>query len=353
MKAARFHGRLDVRVEEVAEPGPPAPHELRLRVTRAAICGTDAGEYLHGPHQIPLHRTHPGSGHRGPMTLGHEFTGVVEAVGCEVEGFAVGDRVVPGAGMWCGECAWCAAGRHNLCARAYTLGLHADGGLAELVNVPTTMSRHVPDEVGDDGAALAQPLAVALHGLRRAGLEAGQSAVLIGAGGIGLFLLAGALERRLAQLVVVDVDPARLAAARALGAHATVDAREASPERLLRALGDDAGADVVLEASGTESGLALALGSVRRGGTVLLLGIQAAPRAVDLADLTVREIDLIGTNAHVCGVDVPEALTLLRDERIVDAAVARRIALDRFVEDGLEPFAAGRLSGKVLVDPAG
>lgn len=109
--------------------------------------------------------------------------------------------------------------------------------------------------------------------------------------------------------------------------------------------------DVVLEASGAEGGPELALRVVGRGGTVLLLGIQAMPRSLDLADLTVREIDVIGTNAHVCTVDLPDSLELLRDERIVRSAVARKVSLEAFVEEGLVPFAAGHVRGKVLVEP--
>ncbi|HEY8583989.1 MAG TPA: alcohol dehydrogenase catalytic domain-containing protein, partial [Capillimicrobium sp.] len=115
MRAAVYHGPRDVRVEQRDEPtGAPAEHSVRLRVLRVALCGTDAGEYASGPHMVPLHRPHPGSGHRGPVVLGHEIVGEVEAVGSAVETVQPGDRVVPGAGMWCGRCAWCEAGRTNL-----------------------------------------------------------------------------------------------------------------------------------------------------------------------------------------------------------------------------------------------
>jgi len=353
VKAARYHGPRDVRVEEVAEPPAPGPHELRLRVVRAAICGTDASEYKHGPIQIPLARPHYGSGHQGPITLGHEFTGVVEAIGSGVEDFAVGDRVVPGAGMWCGECAWCEAGRFNLCARYYTLGLHADGGLADFVNAPTLMCRRVPDGCSDDAAAIAQPFAVALHGLRRARVEAGQTVVLVGVGGIGFFLLAGALARGVGRLIVVDIDDERLASARAFGAHETIDATAVDAAEAILDLTGGVGADVVLEASGAAPGPELSRRAVRRGGTILMLGIQAEPRALDLADLTIREVDIVSTNAHVCTVDLPESIELLADERIVRAAIDRVVPLEAFVEEGLVPLAEGKVAGKVLVAPGG
>ncbi|HVX31675.1 MAG TPA: alcohol dehydrogenase catalytic domain-containing protein, partial [Solirubrobacterales bacterium] len=133
MRAAVYHGAGDVRVESVAEPGEPGPGEVLIAPAMAAICGTDASEYAHGPHMIPLHERHPGSGLVGPLIIGHEFVGRVEATGDGVEGLAVGDRVVSGAGVSCGECDWCRAGRTNLCASYYTLGLSAPGGLADQV----------------------------------------------------------------------------------------------------------------------------------------------------------------------------------------------------------------------------
>src|SRR6478672_1544339 len=160
MRAAVYHGAGDVRVESVTEPGDPGPGELLLAPRMGAICGTDASEFAHGPHMIPLHEPHPGSGRVGPLVLGHEFVARVEAVGDGVEGVAVGERVVSGAGVSCGECAWCRAGRTNLCASYYTLGLSAPGGLAELVASPASICHPVPAAVADEAAAMAQPLAV-------------------------------------------------------------------------------------------------------------------------------------------------------------------------------------------------
>src|ERR1700742_4143368 len=147
MRAAVYHGAGDVRVESVTAPGDPGPGEVLISPSMAAICGTDASEYAHGPHMTPLHEPHPGSGLVGPLIIGHEFVGRVEATGDGVEGLAVGDRVVSGAGVSCGHCDWCEAGRTNLCASYYTLGLSAPGGLAELVISPASILVGVPAEV--------------------------------------------------------------------------------------------------------------------------------------------------------------------------------------------------------------
>ena len=142
MMAAVFHAPGDVRIEPVPEPPPPGPGELLIRVTKAALCGTDSAEWDHGPLLA-----------RPPVVLGHEFTGEVVAAGDGTSGFVPGTRVVSGAGVSCGRCEWCAAGRTNLCARYQTLGLHRDGGLAELVLSPAAICRAVPDGLDDTGAA--------------------------------------------------------------------------------------------------------------------------------------------------------------------------------------------------------
>ena len=211
MRAAVFRAPGDVRIEQVADPAPPGPGELLIRVSKAALCGTDSAEWAHGPLLA-----------RPPVVLGHEFTGEVVAAGPGASGFPAGSRVVSGAGISCGRCAWCTAGRTNLCASYQTLGLHRDGGLAELVLSPAAICRAVPDALDDTGAAMAQPLAVAMHAARRGKVGQGRSCVVIGAGGIGSFVIAAAAAMGADPLVAVDVDDGRLATAAALGATATV-----------------------------------------------------------------------------------------------------------------------------------
>ena len=129
MKAAVYHGARDIRVEEVPDPS-PAAGELLLEVHAAGICGTDVGEWLHGPVSYAL-AGHAVTGHTGPMIPGHELSGRVVATGAGVEGFAPGAVVATGAGISCGECFQCRAGLTNLCLRYSTVGLDRDGGLAQ------------------------------------------------------------------------------------------------------------------------------------------------------------------------------------------------------------------------------
>ena len=351
MKAAVYHGNRDIRVESMPEPGQPGPDEVILEVLRGAICGTDVSEYLHGPHFTPLTQCHPASGHVGPMIIGHEFVGRIIEVGAEVEGFKVGQRVVPGAGVWCGQCEWCQAGRPNLCVHYFTLGLNTHGGLAEFARAPARMCRSVPAGCSDDGAAMAQPLAVALHAVRRSGARPGQTVALLGVGGIGAFILAAARAQGLSPIFAIDVDEGRLATAATLGATFVINARHEDPLKRIHELTDGAGVHVFIEASGAPPGPALALDATRRGGQILLVGLQAEPRSLDLHKLVLREIDVATTVAHVCQVDLPESLDILASTPLAEKVLDRVIPLAGLVEEGLLAMAEGRARGKIVVNP--
>ena len=349
MKAAVYHGNRDIRIESRPAPGKPGPDEVILKVLRGAICGTDVTEYLHGPHFTPLTQRHPASGHLGPMIVGHEFVGRIVEAGSEVAGFQVEQRVVPGAGMWCGRCEWCRAGRTNLCARYFTLGLNAHGGLAEFVRAPARMCRLTPDDCSDEGAAMAQPLAAAIHAVRRSGAAPGQTIALMGVGGIGAFMLAAARAQGLSPIIAIDIDEERLMTAATLGATYLINARTKDPLKRIHELTDGAGVHVFMEASGAPHGPALALDATRPGGQVLLVGLQAEPRSLDLHKMVLREINVATTVAHVCNVDLPESLEILASTSLASIVLDRVIPLEGLVEDGLLAMAEGRARGKIVV----
>jgi (R,R)-butanediol dehydrogenase/meso-butanediol dehydrogenase/diacetyl reductase len=341
VRAAVFHGTRDVRVEEVSDPRSPHPGEVVLKVIRAAICGTDAAEWDHGPVLC-----------RPGVVLGHEFVGRVVDLGTDVTGLRVGDRVVSGAGISCGRCPWCLRSQTNLCAEYRTLGLQVDGGLAEYVTSPAAICCPVPDGCNDDAAAMTQPMAVALHALSRIAQGPEESVAVIGAGGIGSFIVAGAARRVVdGRVVAIDIDAERLATASALGADETVDATGHDLTALLRELSDGVGFDVVIEASGAAHAPSAATAGVRRGGRVLLVGLHAAPREIDLTRMIVREVDIFTTVAHVYDSDIPAALELLAESDIAAVTAGPLIPLEALVEDGLRPLAEQRAEGKILVAP--
>ena len=341
MRAAVFHGPRDVRIENVPDPEGPDAGEVILEILRAAICGTDASEWDHGPVLC-----------RPGVVLGHEFVGSVVDIGADVTDVRVGDRVVSGAGISCSGCFWCLQGRTNLCAEYRTLGLQVDGGLAEYVASPASICRHVPAACDDDAAAMTQPLAVALHALSRVAQGSDETVAVIGAGGIGSFIIAGASRRAVdGRVVAIDIDAGRLETASALGATETADATGLDLAKLLLELTGGLGFDVVIEASGAPHAPSAAIAGARRGGRVLLVGLHGAPCEIDLTQTIVREIDIVTTVAHVCDSDIPAALELLAGSDIAAVTAGPRISLDALVEEGLRPLAERRALGKILVSP--
>lgn len=341
MKAAVYHGPHDIRIESVPDPARAEADGLVLEVGRAAICGTDSSEWEHGPRLT-----------RPPVVLGHEFVGRVADVGSEVAGFAVGDRVVSGAGVSCGHCEWCRTGRTNLCADYYTLGLQANGGLAERVATPAGICRKVPEACSDTAAVMAQPLAVALHAVRRSGVIPGDICVVIGVGGIGAFIVAAAVSRGISPLIAIDIDEVRLETAERLGADAVLNSSGCDLDQVILSATEGEGAHVVIEASGAPIAPAAALAGTRRGGRALIVGLQATPRELDLFAPTVREIAVSTTVAHICDMDLPEALEVLATrDGLADAVLDRVIALDDLVEEGIRPLAERRAEGKIVVAP--
>jgi (R,R)-butanediol dehydrogenase / meso-butanediol dehydrogenase / diacetyl reductase len=352
MRAAVYHGRRDVRVEEVPTTGHPGSDEVVIDVMRAAICGTDSSEWAHGPLMSAANRPHRVTGHSGPFVLGHEFVGTVREIGDEVREIKPGQRVVPGCGAWCGRCRWCREGRTQLCRDRYLIGMHRDGGLAEAAVVPAAMCRPVAAQVGDDAAAIAQPLAVALHGLNRAAPDPETAIVVIGAGGVGSLLVAAANVKGLST-IVIDPSQPRLDRARELGAEHALTAEDPKlRDHVYEITGRD-GPGVVIEASGAPPAPALAAALIRPGGRILLMGMQAEPRALDLFSMVQWEVDVVTSNAHVCGTDLPEALALLADTDLAERVIAHRIGLSTLVKNGLVPLTEGTARGKIVVDPLG
>jgi (R,R)-butanediol dehydrogenase/meso-butanediol dehydrogenase/diacetyl reductase len=349
VRAGVLHEPGDLRIEDRADPT-PGPGGVVIEVAYNGLCGTDATEFTKGPMMVPLHTRHPGSGHLGPTVLGHEFVGTVVDAAPEAR-HLMGRRVACGAGVSCGECAWCRRGRTNLCARYFTLGLSTDGGLATYAAAPATTCVEIPDACSTEAAALAQPLAVGIHAVRRSGVRPGDAVVLLGAGAIGSFVCAG-LEGHDGPVLAIDVDEGRLDAARALGATDTVLVSPGAGADEVRDLAGD-GADVVFETSGVPGAVERAFALTARGGTVVLVGLNSAPTTLSLAPVVLREVDVRTTVAHVCADDLPAALDVLTRRDLAASMVDRVVPLEDVVDRGLRPLAAGEVTGKVLVDPRG
>lgn len=348
MTAAVYHGRGDVRIEEREIPG-VRPGEALIRVLRSGMCGSDATEFKSGPLMFPVENAHPVSKHLGPMILGHEFVGeIVDLPGGDGD-FTEGDIVASGAGISCGECARCREGRTNLCERYATVGLSMDGGMAEYVAVPVSTLVRVPAGMALDRAGLAQPLAVGLHAVRRSRSRNGDRILLFGAGAIGTFVLAGLVHLIDSDVTVVDFAGDRLDRAQRLGAHRVEPLGDDLAERLL-AIGGPAGFDVVIEASGAPGQLDAALAQVRRGGTILQVGLPSKKQELNVHKLVLDEVSIETTLAHVCGEDLAPALEILGSSDLGPELLEAVYPLHE-VPQQLARLAGGEIQGKVLFDP--
>ncbi len=347
MRAAVYHADHDIRIDSVPEPI-RAPGDVLLKVVRSGLCGTDATEWAVGPKIFPVTTAHRVTGHIGPMVPGHEFVGeVVEADASSA--FRPGDRVASGAGVWCGECARCREGRTNMCDRYYTFGLSTDGGMAGFVSVPERTIARIPDGLSYDHAALAQPLAVGIHAARRSGAVDGDRVVIIGAGAIASFVLAGLKHLVDAEIVVVEFAGPKQERALRFGASAVLSP---SPELLAEVTEAFGGArpDVVIEASGAPGQLATAVSLVRDGGRVLAVGLPKAKPELDVHSVVFREITIDSSLAHVCDADLGPALEILAEGVVGPELLENVVPLEELGAQ-LERLAQGRLDGKVLIDP--
>ncbi|NKY41897.1 alcohol dehydrogenase catalytic domain-containing protein [Nocardia cerradoensis] len=347
MRAAVYYGARDIRLEERPVPTPGTGESL-VRVLRSGICGTDASEWIAGPKTYPVTRRHPHSGHLGPIIPGHEFVGEIVTSDSDSD-LVVGDLVASGAGVWCGACRRCREGRTNQCVHYKTLGLNVPGGMAEFVAVPSKTLRRLPSGLSIDHAGLAQPLAVGIHAARRAGGRAGDSVVVIGAGAIGSFVIAGLEHIGGFDITVVDIAADRLERAKRLGAHRALTASDTIASDVREALGGHR-PEVVIEASGAPGQLAEALAMVADGGRVLAVGIPKGKPELDIHSMIFREVTLDTTLAHICDTDLPAALDILAHGVIGGEFIEPAVALDQ-LGTSLDRLAAGRVEGKILIDP--
>lgn len=343
MRAARFHGRRDIRIEDVPEPQLHAPDDVLLRVHWCGICGTDLHEYAVGPIVTPV-QPHPLTGVTLPQTLGHEFSATVVEVGAQVRDVRIGDRVSVMPAIVCGRCRYCRRGWGHLCERFACTGLSAEtGGLADLAVVKEYQVAKVPDSMTDVEAAVVEPAAVAAYGVDRAGVTGGDHVLVTGAGPIGVLSAMYASAVGAGSVVVAEPNPARVVLTRSLDLGVVVDPTADGFAEQVLGLTDGAGFDVGVECSGSTPGLNTCLTSVARRSTVVQTGLHTAPATIDGMLLALNETTLVGSWCYRL-TDWPRIIRLIASGRYpVAGAVTARIGLEDVVAEGFDR----------LVDPRG
>lgn len=334
MRAAFYEGAGNFRTGTAPVPE-PGPDEALLRVRRVGICGTDLHIYQgHLDHRVP----------RGGV-IGHETVAeVVQAPAAS--GFAPGDRVVVEPLSTCGACRACGMGAAYLCYRLQVLGVDLPGGMREYWNAPVARLLRVPDALGDDQAAMIEPLAVAVHDVRRAGVKAGDDVLVFGGGPIGalIALVAGRLG---ARTVVSEVNPHRLRILDGLGVEAV--GPDADLGRYVAAWTEGTGVDVAFEVSGNPAAVRAVTDVVRVWGTVSIVAIHAEPVPVNLYRVFERELTVHGARLYARE-DWEEALALAASGAVpLTPLVSRRVPLEA-LQQGMEEALGGGPVMKVLVD---
>ncbi|MFP3913269.1 MAG: zinc-dependent alcohol dehydrogenase [Actinomycetota bacterium] len=309
MKAALLRDWNDLGVEEVPVPQ-PEPGEVLVRVLACGLCGTDL-KMVKGGFQA---RGWPPS---LPFVMGHEWSGEVAALGEGLDDIelSVGDKVVAENHIGCGTCRNCRSGRYNLCEKAGTPGYRlyghtAPGALAEYAVRPAPMLHRLPDDAGPLEGALVNQGSLTVHALRRVGFLPGSTAAIFGPGLLGLLTAAVARASGASRIIMVGRGD-RLKLAAEMGCDAVVDYEEEDPTEGVRGLTDGRGVDYVFDCTGNPRVPVQALGVVRRGGRVALLGLTGGePAQIDVDRLTLDEVDLMGIRSSPNA--YPAMIALLR-----------------------------------------
>ncbi len=319
-------------VEEIDKPQ-QGPGEILIKVKACGVCHTDlhlvAGEWRLS---------------KLPLVLGHEAVGVVEAVGADVKNFKVGDRAgIPWIYSTCGECEFCTSDREPLCPAIVVTGFMVDGGFAEYVKVPASHAVAVPPELSFvDAAPLYCAALTAYRALKTSGVRVGDTVVVWGVGGLGHYAVQIAHATG-ARVVAVDVAPVKLELARHLGAEIAIDASKEKPSETIRRLG---GAHVVVNFVCSQETITQAFGSLRRAGTLVLVGLPQGDFTLPIRASVAKGIRVL-TSAVGSRQDLREVLALAASGKIKTIGESLRL---EDINNAFERMRAGTISGRLVVE---
>lgn len=335
MPAATYIGNSTINIVESSQR-PPAPGEVQIDVAFTGICGTDL-HILHGNMDSRV---------TFPAIIGHEMSGRISALGEGVSGWNLGDPVTVMPLDWCGDCPACRAGHQHICQNLNFIGIDSAGSLQQQWNVSENVLVRLPDSLRLDHAALVEPVAVSVHDVRRAEIQPGEKAVVIGGGPIGV-LIATTARHAGAEVVVLELDGDRRAMIQELGFE-VLDPQTQDQVEWVNTWTGGAGADVVFEVSGAAAAVlgATALAKVR--GRLVIVAIHPQPRPVDLQRVFWRELTIVGARVYQRR-DFETAVELLAAGVIpADQMITGTVPLER-TADAFSRLAAGDAM-KILVD---
>lgn len=326
MKALVLKEYNNLIFEEVPQPE-YGKNDLLVKVKACAICGSD------------VHGMDGGTGRRiPPVIMGHEASGIVAAVGSSVKGFSVGDRITFDSTTNCGECYYCRKGQVNLCDNRRVLGVSCNdyrqnGAFAEYVAIPQYIAYHLPDEITFEQAAMVEPVSIAVHAVSRFPVSLSDTAVVVGVGTIGLFIVQILHLAGCGRIIAIDLDSSKFELAKAFGATHCLKADSDHLPAKIATLTNGRGADLTFEAVGITSTVKTAVDLLRKGGSLTLVGNLMAQIDFPLQSVVTRQISIFGSCAS--SGEYPICLDLIAGGKVnVEALISARASL----KDGADWF---------------
>ena len=314
-------------------------NDVLIKIKKTAICGTDMHIYnWDGWSQktIPV-----------PMTTGHEFVGVIEAIGQEVNGFEIGDRVSGEGHITCGYCRNCRAGRRHLCRNTVGVGVDRTGAFAEYLCIPAVNAFKLPDDISDDIASIFDPFGNAVHTALSFDLV-GEDVLITGAGPIGIMAAAICKHVGARHVVITDVNEYRLELARKMGATRAVNVMQTELSDVIEDLGMTEGFDVALEMSGVPSAVQSMLKTMNNGGKIAMLGIPPSDMAIDWNQVIFKGLQIKGIYGREMFETWYKMVSLLQSGLDISPIITHHFNIDDF-QKGFDVMGSGK-SGKVILE---
>ncbi len=314
-------------------------NDVLIKIRKTAICGTDMHIYNWdewSQNTIPV-----------PMTVGHEFVGVIEAVGEGVSGFNIGDRVSGEGHITCGHCRNCRAGRRHLCRNTVGVGVNRSGAFAEYLSIPAVNAFKLPADISDDMAAIFDPFGNAVHTALSFDLV-GEDVLITGAGPIGIMAAAVCRHVGARHVVITDVNDYRLDLAKQLGATRAVNVLNTDLKDVMSELGMTEGFDVALEMSGVPSAVQSMLATMNNGGKIAMLGIPPADMAVDWNQVIFKGLQIKGIYGREMFETWYKMVSLLQSGLDISPIVTHQFKVEDF-QQGFDIMGSGQ-SGKVILE---